>query len=74
MASMSARCPDDDHQPVNSKAVGQKAVFAIILAVIDHRQHGAGEHLRRILEIETAFLQRRFALGRMVRDLHTGSG
>ncbi len=70
MTSVFAGRPNDDHELVVQQTISLKALLAIVLAVIKHRQLGAREHDRRIGEIQPSCFERRLPLGLMEGDFH----
>jgi hypothetical protein len=60
--SLASRRPDQHNEAIGKEPVGLKPLFAIIEAVIALRQRRPRKDRRRILKIETAFLQRRMRL------------
>ncbi|KPH79706.1 hypothetical protein AE618_17875 [Bosea vaviloviae] len=74
MPSWRAWRPDDHNDTAIEHPIGLEAIFSIVPAIVSHRGLPASEHFGSIGEIETAFLQRRIALGRVIRDLHSYAG
>jgi uncharacterized membrane protein YccC len=72
-AGVPARGPDQHHEPAAQVARGDQAGFTVIASAILARCVQAGEHLRRIGEVEPSLRQGLGPLGRVEGDAHAFS-
>jgi len=63
---IAARRPHQDHHAAAQVSNSDNAKLSVVVPVVRPFEDRAGEHLFRMFEIEPAFAQRPFALGRTV--------
>jgi hypothetical protein len=67
---LASRCPDQHDKTVRQQPVGEKAILAIVEAVIALRQRRPCENQARVGEIKAAHVARFVSFGWVKSNLH----